>query len=251
MRRGASAEALASLRTPIRQARRLIAGAAGTPEARRARYRLFRCLEMAGERRQAEVALEGCIEAVARSEGAKAAARVLLAEGRRASGLGTYAVALDRYRGVLAWVGRGELAARAYAGLGRCQAALHQVDQAEASLRQALELGLPPAEAARCYRRLVAMAMSRSRLEQADRDSRALLALPAPPRQRASDQTRQGAIIERTAGPLKAAAHYRRIVNAHPDLPCTAARARLRRLTEQLEADILAPLPGELGGPAP
>jgi tetratricopeptide (TPR) repeat protein len=251
MRRGASAEALASLRTPIRQARALIAAAPGTAEARRARYRRFRCLEMAGERRRAEVAFEGWIEAVERAEGAEAAARALLAEGRRASRLGTYAVALDRWRGVLARVRGGELAARAYAGIGRCQMAMHQADQAEASFRQALALGLPPAEAARCLRRLAAAAMSQGRLEQAERDCRALLALPAAPRQRANDQGRLGLIIERTAGPLKAAAHYRRIVNAHPELPCTVARARLRRLTAQLEADILAPLPGEQGAAAP
>lgn len=54
-------------------------------------------------------------------------------------------------------------------------------------------------------------------------------------------------VIERTNGPLKAARHYRMILAKYPQKQPALARARLKRLTAELESDLLAPLPGEAG----
>ncbi len=247
LRAGAAGEACTAARSVLRRARELMERAAGTPQARRARYYRFRSLEMLGDRAEAEAEFEAYLDEVVRGEGVEAACQLLLEEGKRERRARNYEVALGRFRTVLAFVGEGHLAAGAYVGIGSVHAATRQRRAADAAFRQALALGLPTREASRCYRYLLNVALSHHNYDRARRDAEALLALPTRGAERASDEARLGMVIERTDGPLKAARHYRMILARYPEKQRTLARARLKRLMADLESDLLAPLPGEAG----
>lgn len=242
-------ESLAALQQAADKARALIAAARGTEEARHARYSLFRCLEMAGEREQAEAEFEAYIEAIAAAKGRGAACKALDEEGRRERQTKNYDIALKRFRTVLAYEREGETAAMAHVGIASCYAATRQRGPTERAFRQALELGLPTREASRAYRYLINVAISHRDYGHAARDTAALLALPTPPAQKAADEARLGFVVESTEGPIKAIEYYRKLLKKYPDVECRLAKSRLKALLAKLDADILGPLPDESGGP--
>lgn len=248
LRKEPSEEVFARLKEAIGKARKLIAAAPGSIEARRVQLCLFRCLAMAGERELAEVEFQIHLEAVAAVEGTAAACKLLLEEGRRESRRQNYPVALKRFRTVLAYVKEGETAARAHQGIGGCYGATRQRLEADAAFRRAIELGLPTPDASRVYRRLISVAISRRESDQARRDTAALLALPIPDAQRANDEARLGIIIERTEGLAKAIQHYQQVIQRYPNEQCAFARARLWSIQRRVERGLLDPLPGEPGG---
>jgi tetratricopeptide (TPR) repeat protein len=249
IRKEPSESAFALARQAATKARELIEAAPGTQEARRARYYRSRCLVMAGERTQANVAFEAYVEAVAAAEGPEAACKVLLEEGHRESQARNYSVALNRFRIALAYVKKGELAGKAYLGIGNCYAASHMSAQAEQAFRQALALGLPEREAALCYRHLIGRGLAHRRHQQVGDDMQSALASIRNSRHRATIEAQRGLVLERTEGPMAAAGHYRKVIAKYPKDDTAFAQARLKLLMARLEADLLAPMPGEPGGP--
>jgi tetratricopeptide (TPR) repeat protein len=249
IRKEPSESAFALARQAAAKARALIEAAPGTREARRARYYLSRCLVMAGERTRANVEFEAYVEAVAAAEGPEAACKVLLEEGRRESQARSYQVALNRFRIALAYVKEGKMAGKAYLGIGNCYAASHMSAQAEQAFRHALHLGLPEREAALCYRHLIGRGLAHRRHQQVGDDMQSALASITNSRHRATIEAQHGLVLERTEGPMAAAGHYRKVIAKYPKDDTAFAQARLKLLMARLEADLLAPMPGEPGGP--
>ncbi|MFC1805917.1 hypothetical protein ACFL09_02930, partial [Planctomycetota bacterium] len=178
------------------------------------------------------------------AEGVAGACEVLTDEGYRESRAGSHALAFSRFQGVLAFMREGETAARAYVGIGCVHARLRQRDLAEPAFRKALSLGASTREARRCYHFLITAGLGSRDYEQAWRDAQALVALPTDGAAKATDEALLGMVLEKTQGPMKAAALYRRILEKYPKDYCATARQRLDVILARLEEAVLSPLPG-------
>lgn len=237
-------ESFATLRRSVAAARELVAAAPDTQEALGARYQLSRSLAMLGEATQAEQEFEAYLRQLGAREGPAAVCDRLLDEGRRECRAKRFDVALARFHAVLAHADTGHGAAQARLGIGSVYAAAHAPRRAEAALRQALAVGLPTPEAARCTRYLANRALSLRNYPQARNDIHALLALPTTGPQRATDEARLGIVIERTEGPMAAARFYRQLLDKYPKEGCPLAQGRLNRILAHLEEDVLSVPPG-------
>lgn len=242
LKKNPTPEALARTRQAIDEARQLVRQAPGTPEARQARYHAFRYLQLLGEHNLSEVEFQTYTGEVAVAEGVAAACKMLYQEGEREKWSKNYVGALNRFQSILTFAAEGEMAARASVGIGSIHAWLHRRDLAEPAFRKALALGAPASEARRCYRYLVNVEVCSRDYEQALRDAQALLALPTSGAARARDEALLGRVLEKTAGPIKAAEHYRQITKRYPSEDCAAAKSRLRRLEKRIEDAVLEPI---------
>lgn len=229
-------------RCAVEEARKLIRGAPATTQARKARYYLFRHLQLLGEAELAELEFENYIGQVAVVEGAQAACKVLLEEGVRERCAKSYLLALKRFRSILSFDREGERAAVAYVQIGNVHSRLHQRELAEPAFRKAIDLGAPPAHARLCYHYLINVALGSRDHGQALRDAKALVELPGSEAAKANDQAMLGMAVEKTEGPMKAAQHYRQILSKYPPKYCATARWRLKELERKLEDAILDPV---------
>lgn len=239
LRKTPTPEAIARAERAIREARDLIRGAPGTKEAREARYWAFRYLELLGEHEQAEREFDAYLSEVVEAQGVAAALKILDREGIREEGIKNFTVAFQRFRTMLAFAKKGPAAATAYARMANVHAWLHQHELAVAAYRKALSFGPDAITARDCYQYLVRTGISNRDSEQALLDAKALAALPGNEATKANDQTMLGMVLEKTEGPVKAARHYRDILNKYPDKYTAAARWRLREIENNIEDAVL------------
>jgi len=229
-----SDEALRDTAEVVRLAERLISRAAGSAEARRARYYIFRVLELRGVRDDAENEFRKYLDGVRTAEGKAAACRMLEREGYRELSAGDHQRAMLRFDMMLGLGAEGETAALAYAGISSIYFVLDDHATTRGACRKALELGAPTGAARVCYRRLIAAELTADDFDSALRDARSLVALRTSDLLKVEDELMLGQVVERAHGPAKALKLYHGILRKYPDRLCSAARSRIASLEAKL-----------------
>jgi tetratricopeptide (TPR) repeat protein len=243
VRDGTPDQEVEEARWAVEEAEDLIAAAAGTPEARDARYHLFRLHELLGDRDGAELVFEAHLNEVAAAEGEQAACDLLLKEGWREQDAKCYHIALKRFSSVLSYGKTGKTAGLAYERIGGVHARLQQRGLAEAAFRKAIAVGADPAVSRACYHYLFLVALSNREYERAERDGQALLALATAKGPKSSDEALFGLLIERRDGAAAAARYYRDLIAKYSPKYSRNARERLAIIEKELEDSVLAPMP--------
>jgi len=236
-------DGIAAAKRGVEEAQRLIQAGAGSPQARAARYCLFRQLQLLGRTEEAEREFEAYIGEEALAEGDEAACEMLLREALRERDAKSYVLAFSRLQSVLSFQPDDLVAARVHEQMGHVHSWQRQRELAEASFRRAIALGAPPERARVCYRYLVNVALGSGDHEQALRDAKALVALPGPDLEKANDEAMLGMVLEQTEGLPSALRHYEEVLAKYPARHCSAAKWRRDSLLAEIEQAVLEPLP--------